>query len=63
MAIYEEEDAPTLVNNLIPRPTSEENKDTNEMEESKTAEDKRNRIEIKNKEDELESDWDSDHSY
>ena len=63
VASYEEEDAPTLVNNLIPRPTSEENKDTNKMEESKTAEDKRNRIEIKDKEDELESDWDSDYSY
>ena len=62
MASYEEEDAPTLVNNLIPRPTSEENKDTNKMEESKTAEDKRNRIEIKDEEDELESDWDSGYS-
>ena len=60
---YEGEDAPTLVNILLPRPTSEENKDTNKMEESKTAEDKRNRIEIKDKEDELESDWDSDYSY
>ena len=54
---------PTLVNNLIPRPTSEENKDTNKMEESKTSEDKRNRIEIKDKENELESDLDSDYSY
>ena len=63
MASYEEEDAPTLVNNLIPRPTFDENKDTNKMEESKTEEDKRNRIEIKDKEDELESDWDSDYSY
>ena len=51
VASYEKEDVPTLVNNLIPRPTSEEN--TNKMEESKTAEDKRNRIEIKYKEDEL----------
>ena len=33
------------------------------MEESKTAEHIRNRIEIKDKEDELESDWDSDYSY
>ena len=63
VASYEEEDVPTLVNNLIPRPTSEENKDTNKMKESKTAEDKRNRIEIKDNEDELESDWDSDCSY
>ena len=63
MAGYEEEDAPTLVNNLLPRSTSEENKDTNKMEESKTAEDKRNRIEIKDNEDELELDWDSDYSY
>ena len=63
VAGYEEEDAPTLVNNLIPRPTSEENKDTNKMEESKTAEDKRNRIEIKDKEDEWEPDWGSDYSY
>ena len=63
VASYDEEDAPTLVNNLIPRPTSEENKGTNKMGESKTAEDKRNRIEIKDKEDELESDGDSDYSY
>ena len=53
MASNEEEDAPTLVNNLIPRPSSKENKDTNKMKESKTAEDKRDRIEIKDKEDEL----------
>ena len=32
MASYEEEDAQILVNNLILRPTSEENKDTNKME-------------------------------
>ena len=55
VANNEEEDAPTLVNNLIPRLNSEENKDTNKMEESKTAEDKRKRIEIKDKEDELEN--------
>ena len=63
MASYEEEDAPTLVSNVIPRQTSEENKDTNKMEESKTAEDKRNKIEIKDKEDELEPDLDLDYSY
>ena len=33
------------------------------MEESNTAKDKWNRIEIIDKEDELESDWDSDYSY
>ena len=55
VASYEEKDASTLVNNLIPRPTFEENKDTNKVEESKTAEDKRNGIEIKDEEDELES--------
>ena len=49
MASYEKEDAPTLVNNLLPRPTPEENKDTNKMEESKTVEDKRHRIEITTK--------------
>ena len=63
VASYEEEDAPTLVNNLIPRPTSEENKHINKMEEWQTAESKRNRIEITDKEDELESNWDSDYSY
>ena len=63
VASYEEEDAPTLVNILIPRPSSEENKDTNKMEERKNAEDKRNRIQIKDKEGELQSDWDSDYSY
>ena len=62
MASYEVEDTPTLVNYLIPRPTPEENKDTNKTEE-KNAEDKRNRIEIKDEEDKLESYWDSDYSY
>ena len=62
VASYEEEDGPTLVNNLIPIQTSEENKDTNKMEKSNTAEDKRNSTEIKDKEDESESDWDSDYS-
>ena len=60
VASYEKENTPSLVNNLIPKPISKEKKDTNKMEESKTAEDRRNRIEIKDKEDELESDWDSD---
>ena len=62
VATYEEEDGPTLVNNLIPIQIPEENKDTNKMEESHSAEDKRNSIEMKD-EDELESDWDSDYSY
>ena len=63
VASYEEEDGPTLVNNLIPKWTSEENEDTNKMEESNIVEDKRNGIETKVKEDELESDRDSDYSY
>ena len=53
MASYEEENTPTLVNNLIPKPIPKEKKDTTKMEDSKTAEDRRNRIEIKD-EDELE---------
>ena len=63
VASYVEENAPTLVNNLIPKPIPKEKKDAKKMEESKTAEDKRNRIEIKDEEDELESDRDSDYSY
>ena len=63
VASYEEEDALTIVNNLIPKPTPKEKKDTNKMEESKTAEDRRDLIEIKDEEDKLESDWDSDYLY
>ena len=58
-----EENAPTLVNNLVPKPTPKEKKDTNKMEESKTAGDRRDLIEIKDEEDELELDWDLDDSY
>ena len=63
MTRYEEEDTSTLVNYLIPRPTPKGEKDTNKTDESKTAEDRRNRIEIRDEEDELESDWDSDYYY
>ena len=48
MASYEE-DAPNLVNNLVPEPTPKEKRDTNKMEESKTTADRRNLIEIKDK--------------
>ena len=42
----QEEDAPTLVNNLVPEATLEEKKDTDRTEEDKTAEDKRDLIGI-----------------
>ena len=58
-----EEDAPTVVNNLVPEPTPKEKKDTNKIEESKTTEDRREVIEMTDEEDDLESDWDSDYSY
>ena len=64
--IYEasyEEDAPTLVNNLIPEPTPGEMKDTNKMEVSKTPEKRRDVIEITDGEDDSELDWNSDYSY
>ena len=50
MASYEEY-APALVNNLIPKPTPKEKKDTNTTEESRTAENRRDLIEIKDEED------------
>ena len=62
MASYEE-NTPSLVNNLVPKPTPKEKKNTNKMEESKTAEDRKDLIEIKDEEVELESDWDLDYSY
>ena len=55
---YEEENTPTLVNNLIPRPTLKERGDT-----SKTMADRRNQIVIRDKENKQESDWDSKDSY
>ena len=58
-----EEDAPNLVNNLVPEPTPKEKRYTNKTEESKTTEDRTNLIEITDKEDNLDSDWDMEYSY
>ena len=58
VASYKEKNTPTLVNNLIPRPTPEERRDT-----SKTMADRRNLMVIRGKEDKQESDWDSGYSY
>ena len=44
---YEEEDAPTLVNYLIPEPTNGK-KDTDKTEGDKTTEDRSNLIEVTN---------------
>ena len=62
MASYEE-DAPALVNNLVLEPTPKEKKDINKTEKSQTTEDKKDLIEITDKEDNLDFDWDSDYSY
>ena len=58
---HHEEDAPTLVDNLVPEMTPREKKVTNtdKTEADKTIEDRRNLIEITDKEDDL----DSDHSH
>ena len=61
VACYEE-DTPNLVDNLVPKPTPKERRDTSKTEENKTTADMRNLIEIRDKEDELESDWDSEWS-
>ena len=55
------EDAPTLVDNLVPKPVPREKKDTEKTEGDKTTEDKRDLIEITDEEDNL--DLDSDYSY
>ena len=54
MASYEE-DAPNLVNDLVPelRP-EEQRRNTSKMEENKTTADRRHQIEIKDEEDNLE---------
>ena len=62
IASYEEEDAPNLVDHLIARPTLKERRDTSKTGENKTTTDRRNLIEIRDKDDELESDWDSNYS-
>ena len=51
-----EKDAPTLVNNIVPEPTSGEKKDADRTKETKTTEDRRNFIEITDEEDNLDSD-------
>ena len=58
-----EEDAPTLVDNLVLKPTPREKKDTDRTEEDKTAEDRRDLIEITDKEENLDSDLDLDYFY
>ena len=62
MASYEE-DIPKLVDNLVPKPTPKEQRNTSKAEENKTTTDRRNLIEIRDKEDEQASDWDSEYSY
>ena len=65
MASYEV-DAPTLVNNLVPELITGERKETDRTEEDKAAEDRRDLIEITDKnrgEDNLNSDSDSDYFY
>ena len=51
------------MNNIIPKLTPKEKKDTDQTEDSKTTEDRRDLIEITDKEDNLDSDWHSDYSY
>ena len=49
------------MNNLVPKPTPREKKDTDRTEEDKTAEDRRDLIEITDEdtgEDDLDLDWD-----
>ena len=60
MASYEE-DTPNFVDNLVPNPTPKEQRNTSKTEENKTTADRRNLIEIRNEEDKLESDWDSEY--
>ena len=43
----------TPVDSLVPKPTPKEKKDINQMEESKTVEGRRNRIEIKDEEEQI----------
>ena len=57
-----EEDAPVLVDNLVPELTPRE-KDTDKKEGDKTTEDRKDLIKIIDKEDDLDLDWDLDNSY
>ena len=57
-----EEDAPTLVNDLVPEPAPGE-KDTDKTEGDRTIEDRRDIIEITDEEDDLDSDSDLDYFY
>ena len=56
MASYEE-DAPTLVNNLVSEPTPGEEKDMDRIEENKTTEDRRDLIVITDKKNDLDFDY------
>ena len=58
-----EEDTPSLVDNLIPRPTTEGRRDTSKTEGNKNMVDRKHLIVIRDEEDELESDWDSECSF
>ena len=61
-----EEDAQTIVNNLVPKPTPRKKKDTDRTEDDKTTEDGRDLIEITDEdieEDDLDSDLDLDYFY
>ena len=51
---YEEEDAPTLVDSLVLKPTTRGRKDTDMTRGDKTTEDRRDLIKIKDEEEELE---------
>ena len=44
---YKEEDAPTLVDSLVPKPTTGEKKDTDKIKGDKTTENRRDLIKIK----------------
>ena len=61
-----EEDIPTLVNNLVPEQMAGEKKDRDRREEDKTAEDRRDLIEITDEDigqDNLDLDSDLDYFY
>ena len=58
-----EEDAPNLVDNLILTTALKEQRNSSKRGENKKNIDRRDLIEIKDDEDKLESDWDSDYSY
>ena len=61
--VSNEEDVPTLLNDLVPEPAPTEKKDTNKTEGDVAIEDRRDFTETTDKEDDLDSDLDLDYFY